>query len=256
MARTLIITNADFGENKLDTVTFSDKPCTGISLSSSTLALSQIGGTSVLNAALTPSDTTDSVVWSTSNADVATVASGTVTATGCGTATITATCGEYSATCTVAVTHVATGNDLNYELNVAVNKTSSNDYLSNSALDNYAVGYSASGSGGIIHYDANGKYPYKIPKGATKIEIAGTDFKVKGFWMSSTEYGSGGTRAKAYIVDPNWSSYTANPQTVNIPSRAAGGDYEGMDSLVFAIQYTGGTISEQIMQGLSITFIA
>lgn len=113
MGKALVIKNVDFSINKLATVTLIDSvPCTGINLSASTLSISKVGNTSTLTASVSPYDCTDAVVWTTSNVNVATVAGGVVTATGVGTATITATCGSYSATCAITVTHVLTDSDL------------------------------------------------------------------------------------------------------------------------------------------------
>lgn len=77
-------------------------PCTGIALDRATLSFSD--GTPVtLTATLTPANTTDRVVWTSSDTSVATVSNGVVTPVGSGTATITATCGEQTATCSVTV---------------------------------------------------------------------------------------------------------------------------------------------------------
>lgn len=76
---------------------------TGISLSRSSLIL-ETGGMSTLSATVKPDNATNkTVTWSTSNSGVARVSGGTVTAVGPGTAVITASCGGYSATCTVSV---------------------------------------------------------------------------------------------------------------------------------------------------------
>lgn len=77
-------------------------PCTGITLDKNELMFNA-EGTQIITATVTPTDTTDSVVWTSSNETVATVENGVVTAVASGTATITATCGGYSATCTVSV---------------------------------------------------------------------------------------------------------------------------------------------------------
>ena len=78
--------------------------CTGVSLSSSSMTLDLSGTkTATLTATLTPSNTTDTVTWSSSNTSVATVNNGVVTAKANGSATITVTCGNKSATCAITV---------------------------------------------------------------------------------------------------------------------------------------------------------
>lgn len=76
--------------------------CTGITLNQTELTFSG-GGSQTVTATLTPTDTTEAVVWTSDNTDVAMVIDGVVRAIYNGTATITATCGSYSATCTVTV---------------------------------------------------------------------------------------------------------------------------------------------------------
>ena len=76
---------------------------TDITLSQKSLTL-EIGGTYMLHATVAPSDATDkTVTWSTSDAKVATVEDGKVTAVAAGSATITAAAGGKSATCSVTV---------------------------------------------------------------------------------------------------------------------------------------------------------
>ena len=88
-----------------------------------TSATLEVGGTVSLTATVSPSNATDkAVTWSTSNAGVATVSNGLVTAAGEGSATITAMAGGKSATCSVQVarkTVAVTGITLNEsELNL------------------------------------------------------------------------------------------------------------------------------------------
>lgn len=109
MSKALVIKSADFSANKVTTVTFEGVHTTGISISSATMTLSSIGGTQTLTATVTPADSVDAVVWSSSDETVATVASGTVTAVGIGSCTITVTSGSYSAQCTVTVSVVLSG---------------------------------------------------------------------------------------------------------------------------------------------------
>ena len=81
--------------------------CTGISLNKSNLSFTSLNATQTLIATLTPSNTTDTVTWSSNNNNVATVSNGVVTAKGNGTCTITATCGSKSATCSVTVNNIS-----------------------------------------------------------------------------------------------------------------------------------------------------
>lgn len=77
-------------------------PCTGIILDQTTLTFNG-EGTQTLTATVTPSDTTDTVAWSSDDPSIASVSGGVVTAKANGSATITATCGDYSAVCNVTV---------------------------------------------------------------------------------------------------------------------------------------------------------
>jgi len=77
-------------------------PATGITLSE-TAATREKGWNLTLAATPTPADTTDEIIWSTSNSAVATVLNGVVTTVGAGEATITATCGGVTADCMVTV---------------------------------------------------------------------------------------------------------------------------------------------------------
>lgn len=80
-------------------------PCTSISLSDSSISFTE-AGIYTLTATVLPADTTDKIVWETSDAAVATVQNGMVTAIFNGNATITAKCGDQSATCAVSVSGI------------------------------------------------------------------------------------------------------------------------------------------------------
>lgn len=84
------------------TVTDEAVPCTGIKVEPTTAEV-EVGKTAVLKATAEPADTTDEIKWSTSDEKIATVANGTVTGVAVGEATITATCGDKTATCKVTV---------------------------------------------------------------------------------------------------------------------------------------------------------
>ncbi|MDE6693244.1 MAG: Ig-like domain-containing protein, partial [Muribaculaceae bacterium] len=80
---------------------------TSITLNHSSLALN-VGASASLTANVAPDNTTDkTVTWKSSNPAVASVdANGTVKALSAGDATITASCGKVSASCSVTVTNV------------------------------------------------------------------------------------------------------------------------------------------------------
>ena len=102
----ILVKYEDFTSKSVSvTVTAAPKPATGISLNKSTLELT-VGESETLVATVEPTDTTDTVTWTSGNTAVATVdTNGKVTAVATGTATITAQAGSQSATCVVTVTN-------------------------------------------------------------------------------------------------------------------------------------------------------
>lgn len=115
----LVIKGANFSVNKLTTVTIEEEiPCTGITISDATKTVTDLTQFT-LTATKTPNNTTDNVVWSTSNPSVVEVNDGTVTPKGIGTATITATCGNQTATCVVTATEITPNLDFgNFQMTV------------------------------------------------------------------------------------------------------------------------------------------
>lgn len=253
MSRALIIKNADFSVNKLGTITLEEEvPCTGISLDQSTLAITSVGGTATLTATALPVGTTDTVVWSTSDADVVTVSGGAVTAVGCGTATITVTCGSQSASCAVTVTHVA---EYGYDLNSYYVLNNNKDFVEGGDLTNYAAIYSdeAMGDGlrAAYQYRSQHKYPIAIPNGATKININCSSYKSRVFWLDSTTPSA--SPAVATALTPTDSAYVVGSRSVDIPEKT--GDYAKLDSLVISFNI-GSTISDAVMQTITVEFTA
>lgn len=199
MAKALVIKGANFSTNKVATIEFDEEiPCTGITLSDSALTPSYLG-TDTITATVTPADTTDAVQWSTSNQNVVTVENGAITAVGIGTAVITATCGNYSDTCTVTVTASAMSGTA--VAGARVNGTGAYDsgnglgYIS-SASKHGAI---ASATGTLPLYVFGSSlpdtyYPYILPKNTGKIKVTqtGSDIlKVKcAFFNSATNAGS------------------------------------------------------------------
>ena len=109
MAKTLVIKGANFSANKVATVEFDRIHTTALSIEA-TASLDSIGATHNISYTITPSDSEDPILWVSSDETVCTVDdNGVVTATGCGTATITATSNGISDTCTVACEIVMAG---------------------------------------------------------------------------------------------------------------------------------------------------
>ena len=103
-------------------------PCTGITLDKSMLAFTG-AGTQALTATVTPENATDAVLWSSDNTGVASVSNvGVVTAVSNGTAIITATCGAYSAICSVSVDGIGAAEPV-YSLAEATTFNGSSDHV-------------------------------------------------------------------------------------------------------------------------------
>lgn len=82
--------------------------CTGLVLSSTTVNLSSIGDSWLLNVEIEPQDTTDVLSFTSSDPGVVEVAAdGRITAVAAGEATVSVTCGDVTETCVVSVTDPA-----------------------------------------------------------------------------------------------------------------------------------------------------
>ncbi len=79
-------------------------PMTGLTLDTTTLSV-KVGNSATLTATFVPENTTDdtTVIWTSTDDDVATVTNGVVTGVAEGTTVIKATCGDFTAECTVTV---------------------------------------------------------------------------------------------------------------------------------------------------------
>ena len=90
-------TEATTEESTLPTV-----PCTDLVILDSLVMIDEVGQSYLLNAAVAPEDTTDTLMYSSSDESIATVnEEGRITAVGAGEVTITVSCGEFTVKCTV-----------------------------------------------------------------------------------------------------------------------------------------------------------
>ena len=178
MGKALVIKGADFSRNYVDKITFEEEvPCTGLTLNKSTASLLNTVSTDTLVATVTPSNTTDAVIWSSSNADVVKVDNGVISAVGIGTATITVQCGNFFATCEVTCDGKVDVADSGYVASSGafLHTQSANDYFnlaSTAATDSFVVGQSTGSLHATNNESADGwLYPLIVPKNAKTLHI-------------------------------------------------------------------------------------
>lgn len=184
MGKALIIMNdANFASQAVTKITFSDPtPCTGISFASDTVTITGYDPVTI-GYTVTPPDTTDPIVWESSDTSVVTVSGGILTVVGVGTATITATCGRFSASATVTVSISYATNFKFYQLAHGDGKLFLSASYALSRLSASGDGEQAGTQNIVTSSGSDVLYPIKIPKNVTKIKVSiGT---VANFYNSS-----------------------------------------------------------------------
>lgn len=135
MAKALVVKAADFSANRLARVSLGDIDyCTGITLDKNEITSMELNVTETLTATVSPFGCVETVFWKSSNDAVATVHDGIVTFVGLGTATISATCGEYVATCSVIVDNVVLDSGATFAF---INNADGTDYAKFAAPSTY-----------------------------------------------------------------------------------------------------------------------
>ena len=130
MGKVIVIPGADFSQHAVAQIHFPNNPCTGISLDADSHAFTDAGQIFQLTATPVPAYTDDPLVWASSDPGVATVTDGVVTSVGVGSATITVTCGDFSASCAVTAQMVISDPVIpGYQLRRSSTGTSAGDYL-------------------------------------------------------------------------------------------------------------------------------
>ena len=177
MGKAIIVNGADFSSNKLMQITFADVPCTGIAFSQSTFSLTAYGDTEI-GYTVTPSNTTDSVTWQSSDTNVVTVSNGVMSVVGLGSCTVTATCGEFSATASVEV-DIAWNSAIEIGQTISINTTLTpnivNTQVNASRVVIHGSGNQASTYKSATQTGATALAGIKIPIGTSQIKIGATD---------------------------------------------------------------------------------
>ena len=183
MGKALKITSVDFSNVAVGTVTYNNPiPCTGLSLSPSSLTFETAEETQQLTALKTPADTTDEVIWASSNTNVASVVNGAVTVHGIGTAVITATCGNQTASVSININRIKA----QYSLKVVPDKSCYNanasgggQYIALSTTSNESMvgqAYHEANTDLLVGGGAvNGIESVRVPYGATMVYIKTSD---------------------------------------------------------------------------------
>lgn len=217
MSYALRIKNVNFAANAVGHVTYTEPvPCTAISLSAATLSFDTVEEVKTLTATVTPSDTTDTIVWASSNENVATVSNGAVTIHGLGTATITATCGNQTASCSISQTSIKAQYAIkkleNYypgPISIGNDSIIYIDYVSNQ----YAVGqaYHNDDKVRVNPGEVRDIECVPVPYGATKIKVATTD----GVAVSISYTYVVDTTEQVHDSTANYAKYLRNQTFVN-----------------------------------------
>lgn len=258
MGKALVLKNVSFSVNKLTTVEFTDSiPCTGIELNKTSTTLSAIGATETLVATVTPSNTTDSVIWTSDDPSVVSVSGGVLNQIGIGTATITATCGTESVSCTVTAVNTLT---FDYMLSRYNHKNSaSKDYAQN---ESGSTSYAAIQSNVATTKDMwvndsstyGSKYPILLGTGGDTVTINVPSTIRPTVWFCDSETAcdysaSNPTYAHlAKVVSGDSSAYDSSVplgnRTVTIP--------EGADSIVLSLNNPSSAITDSDLANVSI----
>lgn len=271
MSKALVIKGANFFANKVATVTLIDIiPCAGITISDETHAFTAIGATYQLSETVAPIDTTDTVVWSSTDENVVTVSNeGLATCVGVGTASIIATCGTESATCAITATITLNANTELLHINLryiqGTDLANSRDYISASpegtsgettnasrsriyASDDDTTGYYKFNVG----VTALG-YPIQIPANTSTITVNTSEFNnypgvvlMDGNNLSSYKISNKGAKAVSDFISP---STDGNNLIYDISS------YSGYNSFVFSLRTKNSSKSADMCTGdVTVTF--
>ena len=265
MSKALVLKNGvDFSANAVTTIEFADTPCTGITFAQNTYTVSGYDDVTV-EYTVTPADTTDSVIWTSSNTDIVSISNGVMTVNGIGTCTITATCGAFTATATVTVNIACVPNWDFRTINASSGQFVSYGDLVYSRLASFGVGGQAS-----EHYLPNSTanvtsspYAIKIPNNTAKIRVSRGADKSASFyngdyhWLAwLQDVASGNTaypNSAKYVSSADFSPRTSESVEFTIPTDADCFVLQVRTSATYTAEDNANTVAESL--GLTIEFI-
>lgn len=268
MPRALIIKNANFAANRVAVIDIeSSVDCTGIELEQSTITVTNDAEVTVAYT-VTPSNTTDDILWTSSNESVATVDDNVVTILGIGTTTITATCGSFSDTLVLTADLYAVPDW--YASTPSIITDSSDNSIVRADLNTsasarlFAAQNSENSKYSLPFYNANDNelesLPIWIPNGCDKIHVSASNLYGSNndiFWVDALQpvtYANTVVSCEALSSETLTVSSNAVDQDLTVPEGANG----------FAIRFRlrtapaeGTTIAEAgASTNLSIHFLA
>ena len=123
--RDYMIARASYVDSEMQIIGTPKVACTGITLNNSTLTFTSTNA-QTLTATITPTNTTDEIVWSVSPTGICTVNNGIITPIANGNCTVTVTCGTKTATCHVTVSGISVQYSITNNL---TNVTNSNNAI-------------------------------------------------------------------------------------------------------------------------------
>lgn len=269
MSKALVIKGASFLANKVETITLVQPiPCTGIVVSPETATLTTIGSTQQLTVTLSPADTTESLTFVSSNPEIASVnATGLITSHGVGTVTITAMCGNQSATCVCTLTESYVIDD-KYAVDNGGNYSNSIDFSANPPKNN--IGYTPNTRTRLYYSAENllggyrvfsstaqaGKYAIPIPKGATSMTFLPPD----GLRNYTYVVFANSMEQQTYVNGPDGESALGignvnSPATTNYPRTISLSTFAAADSYIISCYTPSGGDASTITGKTTVSFV-
>ena len=231
MSKVLILPGTNFSANKVATIVIGEPvPCTGLSLDQSAYEFDAPGASFTLAATKVPANTTDALTWASSDETVAKVVDGVVTCEGVGTATITATCGNQTATCSITTDLSVTigGDDYVIGNGYILSENGEADYIGIYAYYKGRIMASAEQTGDYYGWSTSEtgyveNYPIMIPKNASSMEmVVPTDFNnVTVIFLDSKQQTSAALNPKtSKKVGKSYGYPSSQKYTAQIPEEA------------------------------------